>query len=406
MNALLVVGIILSVGFVLGQELEKLKLPKIIGYLIAGVLLNPQICHFVPKDITLKTDIIQKIAISFISFSIGGTIIFKDLKKLGKSMLSITVFEAEVAFFVITAGILLIVSFVPGIPKDSWFTVCIPLALLLGALGSTTDPSAALAVTHEYKAQGEVTSTILGVSAFDDVLGIINYSVAIVIAQALVTHQKFSVGTALLTPLAIIAGSLILGAILGLLFNIITKRLTKESEGLFFVLILSFLTLCWGLATFLKAEEILSIMVMGMVVSNYNTHPEKIFKMLERYSEELIFLIFFVLSGMHFDLHSSLPAVLLLVFFIILRLIGKFSGVAIGASISGASPKIKKYTSQGLVPYGGIVIGLALITQQDPIFSKIGGILVNTVVGATIINEFMGPLFVKKVLKASGEISS
>jgi Kef-type K+ transport system membrane component KefB len=404
MNALLIVGIILSVGFVLGQELQRLKLPKIIGYLLAGVILNPQICSFVPHDITLRTDIIQKIAIAFISFSIGGTIVFEELKKQGKSMLSITLFEAETSFFVITTGILLVVGFVPGIPKDAWFTACIPLALLLGALGSTTDPSAALAVTHEYKAKGEVTSNILGVSAFDDVLGIINYSVAIVIAKALVSHQKFSIGTAVLTPLAIITGSVILGIVMGLAFNIITRRLTKESEGLFFVLILSFLTLCWGLATFVGAEEILSIMVMGMMVANYNSSPEKIFRMLERYSEELIFLIFFVLSGMHFDLHSSLPAVLLLAFFIVFRLVGKFTGVAIGASISRASTKTKKYTAPGLIPYGGIVIGLALITQQDPVFSKIGGILVNTVVGATIINEFMGPLFVKKVLKASGEI--
>ena len=404
MNALLVVGIILSVGFVLGQELQRLKLPKIIGYLLAGVVLNPQICPFVPEDITSQTDIIQKIAIAFISFSIGGSIIFKDLKKVGKSMLTITFFEAETTFFIITTGILLVVSFIPGIPKDSWFTICMPLALLLGALGSTTDPSAALAVTHEYKSKGEVTSTILDVSAFDDVLGIINYSVAIVIARALVTHQQFSIEIALLAPLAIIVGSVVLGTIMGFMFNWISKRFTKDSEGIYFVLILSFLTLCWGLAIFTGAEEILSIMVMGMVVVNYSHNPKRVFSMLERYSEELIFLIFFTLSGMHFDIHSSLPAFLLLIFFVVFRLAGKFSGVALGSSISKASPKVKKYTARGLVPYGGIVIGLALITQQDPTFSKIGGILVNTVVGATIINEFIGPLFVKKVLKESGEI--
>ncbi|HPN73272.1 MAG TPA: cation:proton antiporter [Candidatus Omnitrophota bacterium] len=191
---------------------------------------------------------------------------------------------------------------------------------------------------------------------------------------------------------------------MGLAFNMITRRLSRETEGLFFVLILSFLTLCWGLATYLKAEEILSIMVMGMVVSNYNSNPEKIFKMLERYSEELIFLLFFVLCGMHFDLKSSLPAVMLLIFFMLFRVVGKFVGVWLGASISDSPPMIRKYTSPGLVPYGGIVIGLALITQQDAAFSRIGGILVNTVVGASIINEFAGPLLIRKVLKSAGEI--
>ncbi|MFA6637143.1 MAG: cation:proton antiporter [Candidatus Omnitrophota bacterium] len=405
MNAFLVIGIILSVGFILGQEFQRLGFPKIIGYLAAGVILNPQICPFVPDDITSRADLLQKIAIAFISFSIGGTIIFSDLKKLGKSMFSITILEAETTFFAITAGILLVAGFLPGVPKDAFFTAVIPLSLLLGALGSTTDPAAGLAVTHEYKAKGEVTSTILNVSAFDDVLGIINYSVAIVIAQAFITHQKFSFSSVMLVPLAIIAGSVALGAIMGFLFNRITKRFSRENEGLYFILILSFLTLCWGLADFSGAEEILSIMVMGMVVVNYSPSPEKIFRMLERYSEELIFLIFFTLSGMFFDLHSSLPAAILLVFFVIFRLIGKFTGVAIGATVAGSSGSVKKFTACGLVPYGGIVIGLALLTRQDPAFSQIGGILVNTVVGATIINEFAGPILVKKVLKAAGEIS-
>jgi Kef-type K+ transport system membrane component KefB len=405
MNTLLIIGVILSVGFVLGQEFQRRNFPKIIGYLVAGVALNPQICPIVPHNITSHTDILEKIAIAFISFSIGGTIVFKDLKKQGKSMLAITVFEAETTFFILVAGILLVIGFIPGIPKTAWLSACVPLALLLGSLGSTTDPSAALAVTHEYKAKGMVTSTILGVSAFDDVLGIINFSVALIIAQALANHETLSYGLLLISPLLIIAGSVVLGTVMGFVFNSITKRFARESEGHYFVLILSFLTLCWGLATLLKAEEILSIMVMGMIVANYNRSPEKVFSMLERYSEELVFLIFFTLSGMHFDLHSSLPAVLLLIFFILLRIVGKFAGVAIGSNLARAPQNVKKYTAPGLIPYGGIVIGLALIAHQDPAFSQIGGILVNTVVGATIVNEFVGPLFVKKVLKRSGEIN-
>ncbi len=403
MNTLLIVGVILSVGFILGQEFQRLKFPKIIGYLLAGVVLNPQICPFVPDNITERTNIIEQIAIAFISFSIGGTIIFRDLKERGRSMLSITVFEAVTTFLVITAGMLLLIGFVPGIPGDAVLTVYIPLCLILGALGSTTDPSVALAVSHEYRTKGEVTSTILTVSAFDDVLGIINFSVAIVIARALISRQDFSAVSAVFTPLAVISGSVALGALMGFIFNRVTRRLANETEGVYFVLILSFLTMCWGLAATTGAEEILSIMIMGMMIANFNPNPNKVFGMLERYSEELIFLIFFTLSGMHFDLNSSIPAAIILVFFVILRLLGKFAGVAAGASISRSSKKVRRYTARGLVPYGGIVIGLALITQQDPAFAKIGGILVNTIVGAAIINEFIGPIFVKNVLKKSGE---
>ena len=76
MSAILIVGIVLFVGFVLGQELKKLKFPKIVGYILAGVLFNPHICHFVPKNITTRTDILENIAIAFIAFAVGGYFVF------------------------------------------------------------------------------------------------------------------------------------------------------------------------------------------------------------------------------------------------------------------------------------------------------------------------------------------
>ncbi len=404
MSGILIAGLVLFIGFVFGQELKRFKFPKIVGYILAGVLLNPGICRFVPENIISQTDIIENIAIAFIAFAIGGTIVFSEIKKLGKGIVYITLFEAEVTFLVIMAGFLIILPFVTRIPGATWFTTFIPIALMLGCLGSPTDPSAALAVSHEYKAKGEVTSTMLSVAAFDDVLGIINFSVSMVLARALLTKASFNAFDTVLTPFLIILESVVLGSIMGFIFNFITGRLKEKTPGPLFVLILSFITLCWGLASLIRAEEILSIMIMAMVVTNFNPHSKAIFSMLERYSEELIFLIFFTLSGMHLSFSGAGIAIALLVFFTIFRIIGKFTGTMIGASIARSSPKIRKYTASGLIPYGGIVIGLALIMQQDPAFSEIGTLVVNIIVGATIVNEFIGPILIKKTLKNSGEI--
>jgi len=397
-------GLIIFIGFVLGQELKRLKFPKIVGYIIAGVILNPSICPFVPADITARTDVIENMAIAFIAFAVGGTIVIPEIKKLGKGILYITLCEAEMAFIFLLTGFLIVLPFIMPEAKGAWAASIIPFSLIIGCIGSPTDPSVALAVTHEYKAKGEVASTMLTVAAFDDVLGIVNYSVAIVIAKTLISHASFSVYRTLLTPALIIAGSVALGAGLGVVFNFITKRLKDMHEGSLFVLILSLIALCWGLATFTGAEEILSIMIMAIVVTNFNPHAKQIFSMLSKYFEELIFLIFFVLSGMHLTFSGAWIAVGLLVCFVIFRIAGKFIGTAIGASIANASPNVKKYTATGLIPFGGIVIGLALITQQDPAFKSISGYLVNLVVAATIVNEIIGPFFVKKALKGSGEI--
>jgi len=57
--------------------------------------------------------------------------------------------------------------------------------ILLAALASPTDPSATLAIIHQYKAKGKVKDTILGVAALDDGLGILLFSFAIGLALAL-----------------------------------------------------------------------------------------------------------------------------------------------------------------------------------------------------------------------------
>jgi len=97
MESILVVGIILFVGFIFGELAEFIKLPKVTGYIIAGIMLNPGICRIIPSGFTEHTDLITNIALAFIVFSVGGTLLYSKIKKLGRIILSITFFEAEFA---------------------------------------------------------------------------------------------------------------------------------------------------------------------------------------------------------------------------------------------------------------------------------------------------------------------
>ena len=404
MESLLIVGIIVFTGFIFGEILSKIKLPKVTGYILAGVLLNPQLFYIIPATFTDHTDVITNIALSFITFSVGGTLLYKRIKKLGKGILFITLFEAELAFLTVFLGLLVIAPFLIAIPNATIFTVFIPLSLLLGALAAPTDPSATLAVAHEYKAKGVVSSTIMGVAAFDDALGIINYSLAISIAAILVLNQSFNLYSSIIQPLFVIFGAIALGLVIGFLFNAITKVFNKEKEGAFIVIILCFLLLCFGIASVLGVDELLATMSMGVIVVNFNPMKDKIFKILERYTEELIFVLFFTISGMHLNFSIVSTSLLLILFFVLFRTLGKFMGTTLGAHLAKSPIKIKKYTIGGLIPQGGIVIGLALLIKQKPGFDSLSDIIISIIIGATIIHEFIGPIVAKTTLKHAGEI--
>jgi len=404
MESLLIIGVILLTGFIFGELLSKIKLPKITGYILAGVILNPELFHIIPSNFTNHTDIITNIALAFITFSVGGTLLYKKIKKLGRGIVFITVFEAELAFLAVFIGFLAITPFFLDIPNASYLAVFIPISILLGSLASPTDPSATLAVSHEYKAKGDVSSTIMGVAAFDDALGIVNYSIAISIAGLLILNESFSAYSSILSPIYVIFGAIVLGIIFGFIFNIISWLIKRETEGMFIVLIICFLLICFGVAKITGVDELLSTMAMGAFVVNFNKMRKKIFEILERYTEELIFVLFFTISAMHLKFSVFTSSFILVLFFVLFRTIGKFTGSKIGAYISKSPTNVRKYVSGGLIPQGGIVIGLALLIKQNNSFNQIADIIISIIIGATIIHEFIGPVISKFSLKKAGEI--
>ena len=291
MEPIFIVGIIIFTGFILGEVSIRFGLPKVTGYIFAGIVLNPGLTHIVPESFVDNTTLVTNISLAFITFSVGGTLSFSKIHSLGKSIILITLFEAELAFIFVAAIFILLGPVVIQNPQQNMVSFFLPLSFLMASLASPTDPSATLAVVHESNARGKVTSTIMGVAAFDDILGIFNFSIAMSIADILMLHQSFGINSIGLPALKILS-SIFIGGFFGFFLNVLTKRIRQESEGVLISLIISLLSLCFGLAEMLHSDELLSTMTMGVVVVNYNIRKKQVFKILERYTEELIFCPF------------------------------------------------------------------------------------------------------------------
>ena len=117
--------------------------------------------------------------------------------------------------------------------------------------------------------------------------------------------------------------------------------------------------------------------------------------------------MFFVFSAMHFSFKSgSLLIIVLIAGFIIIRMFGKYSGMYLGTRVLHMPEKVKKYAFAGLIPQGGIVLGLSLIISQESEFKDFSNLLAGIIMGATIIHEFIGPFIARTVLKKSGELNT
>ena len=202
MNVLLKLGVILIVGLLGGKIARLFKLPNVSGYLVAGLLLGTSFFKIVsPADVDAFA-VISEVALAIIAFSIGSEFLLKDMRKLGKSIVVITLLEVIGAVAVVFS----IMYF--GFKQPFAFSI------VIASMSAATAPAATLLVMRQYRARGPLTSTVLPVVALDDVFGIMAFGIAMSVAR-LSMGSNLSLLQMLVQPGVEIFGSLALERSLG-----------------------------------------------------------------------------------------------------------------------------------------------------------------------------------------------
>jgi len=177
--------------------------------------------------------------------------------------------------------------------------------------------------------------------------------------------------------------------------------LTKlaKTRALLLTVVLGIILLGAGLANHLGISLIMANMTIGFVVANRVPDSEP--SIVVEGIEEIVFAIFFVFSGMHFDASVIRTAGVLGLMLFGIRFAGKYYGTVIGARISRSSEEVRKYLGFALVPQAGVALGLALLAAE--ILPSLGNMLINIVLASVIINELVAPPLTKYAITKAGE---
>lgn len=351
--------------------------------------------HLVEDQLAIITDI----ALGIIAFSIGGSLDLLKVRKLGKLIFWITIFQGTGAFLLVTGAIVVSRSLLFGHSQflPSHF---LAMALVVGALSAATAPAATLSIIREYRAKGPMTTILLGVVTLDDALTILFFSFSIAVAGGLMAQSPLSAADILLGPTKEIVIALMAGGAMGVFLKLMAPVITRRSAMLGVVLGAIFLT--GGLAATFHSSALLANMILGFFVVNFVRQSEDLFTVIDGV-EESIFAMFFVLAGAHLDLGTMSTAGWLAGFIVIGRFSGKFFGARMGAWISGAPVTVRKYLGFGLLPKAGVTVGLVLMARELMGASELTDLMVNAVLASVIINELMSPLLVRYAIVKSGE---
>ncbi len=396
-SALLSISIILLFGFLMTRITKKLRLPNVTAYIVAGILIGPFCLNLIPQKIIDGTDFLPDIALAFIAFSTGEFFKFDTLKKNGAKVVVITLFEALTA-----SALVFIVSYF-------FLSLNFAFSMVLAALASATAPASTMMTIRQTGAKGDFVETLLQVVALDDIVGLLAYSVAISVSLSSLTGEGFSVAKIAL-PVLSNALVIVLGFAFGfaLKFLLSPKRSSDNRLIISVALLLAFCAVC----TVFGVSPLLGCMSMGTAYINL-TSDEKLFKQLAYFSPPIL-LIFFVRSGLSFDLRSLVsatgsvggePLIVIGVVYFLVRIFGKYAGAFFGCAAVKKKATTRNWLGLALIPQAGVAIGLAALGART-LGGETGNALQTIILASSVLYELIGPACAKFSLFMSKSYST
>ncbi|MFK7803813.1 MAG: monovalent cation:proton antiporter family protein [Anaerolineae bacterium] len=390
-----------------GQWFSAIGLPYITGYLLIGTVAGPFVFGLLPKESTTDLRFIDDISLAVIAFVAGSELYYKEIRSRLRTISSIA---GSVILVAAPLGGLALFFLTPLIPFTQGMTVTERLAVAI--LGSTIllalSPPSTIAVIKDVRAKGDFTRTMLGVTISMDVIIIVLFAVAVAIASAMLTGLGFSLAFAALL-LIDLGAAIIAGFIVGKLLEAILAIKLPDLVRIGLIVLVGYgvfasshwLTDLTRGSTFeLHIEPLLVALIGGFYITNF-TQFRGLFEHLLHDVSPIVYVAFFTLTGVgiKLDILGQTWPIALALFAV--RSIGIYIGGWAGSKFAGESEKFTKYAGLALITQAGIALGLAREVAVE--FPDLGDAFATMVISVIVINEVVGPMFLKEALKRVGE---
>lgn len=397
-ETLLTFGFLVLAAYTAGELATAIRLPKIVGYLAAGLLFGPSGLGTVTVASTRGLAPVSSLAIALIAFLAGAELRWREVRERGSTIARILSSELAISFVALTLLLILLREYVPflrGLPVKEM----IAFSILFASITIVHSPAVTMALLTETKAGGPVARTTLGVVLVSDVVVVLLFSGALAFARALAPPTGLEAGAASTTSVVWeLGGAVIVGAILGAAVALYL-RFVKQELFLFAILVTFFGA---EIAKLVHVETLLTLLTAGFVTENLSRFGdgEAIRHAMERAAAP-VFVVFFALAGAEIVPRDVIAVWFLVLPIVLVRAAAIWSGTSLGVRWEGADPKLSGVW-WGLISQAGVAIGLATAVAQ--VYPVRGAQIKTLFLAVLAVNQIIGPIVFRHALARSGEI--
>lgn len=367
-------ALVLITAAVVAVVFQRLRLPTVLGYLIAGLLVGPHVPVPLFADVA-STRALAELGITLLMFSIGLEFSVRKLIDIGRSSLLVTAIEVALLFWL-------------GFLVGAAFGWSAPESACLGAMAAIASTMVVAKLLAEHAPEPGLAKFVLGVLVVEDLISML----LLALLTALLAGSGMSASQFALSSLQL-AGFLTALAAGGLL---VVPRLLRwvMASGSREVILLAALGVCFAFALLAKRAGYsiaLGAFLAGCVVAEAG--HGRILEPLVRPVRDMFAAIFFVAVGMmidpalvleHLPLAGALAAVIVG---------GKLLGVSVGGLLSGAGFAASFRGAMWLIPVGEYQFLIAELARHSGVR---GGELHAIAAAVCLATVLAAPLLVKR----------
>ena len=392
----LAVGYLLLTAFFLGTIVKQLGLPKLTGYLAAGLAAGESGLDLLPHAALDDLQIFTGVAVALIALTAGTELEFRKMRPLLKSIIWITLLAVVGGALVLSAVVLFALSGALPFMADLGFKEAAAVALVLGVVMSAQSPAVVVALRTEMAADGPICRTVLGVVVIADLVVILLFAGSSTLANTLIGGGGGGLGDTILHLLWELGGSITVGLGVGALIALFLRRV--EEGAPLFVVMVSFVVAEVGAR--IGLDPLLVALAAGVLIRNATKQGDALHHAIEG-SSLPVYLVFFAVAGatIHLDVLATvgLPAIAL----VLVRGGVFLAGSRVAGRIAGAPEPVRKWAGFGLLPQAGLALALSMLFAKTfPSFGAEAGALT---LGIVALNEMIAPVLYRFALVRSGE---
>ena len=382
-DSLALFSLLLVVGLLIGEWLHAhFKWPKVIGYVLAGILFGPSALGWISIEALAQARPIADAALGLLMMEVGRRLDLSWLRR-NPELLRSTLAEITLSFALIFIFSLWLVGLTPA-----W-------AAATAAVTMASAPAVVLLTIEEAKAQGQVTERIILHTAIGSAASFVAFVIVLGIAHAELSEDWLN---AVVHPLWVVVGALLVGGIGTWLALRIAKTLPKGSLAQVFVLIACAL-LAVGIARMLAVPVFLTLFLMGVLLASHDRQQTLRYTSLPE-GHWLLAIVLFVIVGaslpwQDFTWLAGLQALGLL----LVRAAAKAGAMA----WSGGSLPLPKrlLVGIGIQPLSATAVFMAY--EIANLYPEAGRAALTLPLFAAAMMELLGPALCRLALHKSGE---